>query len=73
MFRVLFSCLFIFFLTFSLPAQTISRIEPPNWWVEMQHSEFQIMVYGEDVGYLKPQVNYDGVQVSRIEYVDNLK
>src|SRR5690554_8130327 len=25
----------------------IDRVEPPNWWSEMQRSELQIVLYGE--------------------------
>ncbi|MGB5980923.1 MAG: glycoside hydrolase family 13 protein [Nonlabens sp.] len=34
----------------ALPAQSIERIEPPNWWAGMEHSAVELMIYGENVG-----------------------
>ena len=46
--------LLILFNAFVLNAQSIERIEPPNWWANMEANELQIMLYGKDIGSLIP-------------------
>lgn len=53
-------------------AQNIERVEPPFWWVHMQNTQLQIMIYGENIGFLKPAVTYAGVSISRTVQVENL-
>ncbi|MEL6863934.1 MAG: glycoside hydrolase family 13 protein [Bacteroidota bacterium] len=60
-------CLVFSFLT----AQNIKRVEPPNWWVGMQHPKLQLLVYGENIGQLKPSIDYPGVQIDQVIRVDN--
>ncbi|MEL6986780.1 MAG: cyclomaltodextrinase N-terminal domain-containing protein, partial [Bacteroidota bacterium] len=60
-----------FFFSLNLTAQTIERVEPPNWWVGMQHNTIQMMVYGEDVQSLSPEVKVDGVSISNVKKVSN--
>ncbi len=31
-------------------AQSIERIEPPNWWAGMEHSQVEVMLYGAAIG-----------------------
>ena len=38
-------------------AQKIQRIEPPNWWVGMEHNEIQILCYGDDISTLVPKLS----------------
>ena len=45
------------------PAQTIERVEPPNWWIGFEHNTLQLLVYGEDVVRLRPAVAKRGVTV----------
>jgi glycosidase len=59
-------------LTVQLLAQRVERIEPPQWWVGMQDPTVQLMVYGERVSELTPQVQYKGVKILRTHTVQNL-
>jgi len=53
-------------------ATEISRMEPPFWWVGMNHSELQIMVYGQDIGLTKVEIDpYRGVVLKKIVQVEN--
>ena len=64
----------VYFLLFSvaLTAQSsIERVEPPNWWVGMQSENLQLLVYGNDIGQLKPEIEYDGVKIDKIIKVEN--
>ena len=38
-------------------AQNVQRIEPPNWWVGMEHNEIQILCYGDDISTLVPKLS----------------
>lgn len=62
----------IYLLPFFIQAQnTIERVEPPFWWTDMNNSEVQIMLYGNDIGYSKPEINYEGVSISKTVLVEN--
>ncbi len=43
----------------------ISRVEPSFWWAGMKNSSLQIMVYGENISELRPEIDYDGVILER--------
>jgi glycosidase len=49
----------------------IDRIEPSNWWVDMKKSEFQIMVYGQNIAQSKVTINYPGVKLREVVKADN--
>ncbi|MEM7368611.1 MAG: glycoside hydrolase family 13 protein [Bacteroidota bacterium] len=57
--------------SFLLSQSAIDRIEPPNWWIGMQWQELQIMVYGEHIANLKPEIDYEGVSINRTISVEN--
>ncbi|RMG69968.1 MAG: alpha-amlyase [Bacteroidetes bacterium] len=55
-----------------LPAQPrLERVEPPHWWVGMQNAQLQLMLYGQDIGHLKPSVEATGITVLRAIRVPN--
>jgi glycosidase len=74
--RILFG--FIFFLMccsllspFQLHAQVetkhgykIEHLEPPSWWVGMQHESLQLMVHGANIADLTASVTYPGVTLT---------
>lgn len=62
--------LLIFLLGLNSYAQ-IQRVEPPNWWVNFENSDLQLMVYGEKIGEATPEINYDGVSVEGVHQADN--
>ena len=45
--------------------QDLWHVEPPNWWVGMKNTQLQIMVHGEKVQTLTPEVKYKGIKVLR--------
>ncbi|HMQ47508.1 MAG TPA: glycoside hydrolase family 13 protein [Saprospiraceae bacterium] len=49
----------------------INRVEPPNWWVGMEEAGLQLLIYGEAVGYLTPEITYSGIQVEKVTKVKN--
>jgi len=50
---------------------SVERCEPPFWWVGMQHPELQVMLHGNEIGHLQPEVAYPGVTLTRTVRVDN--
>lgn len=63
--------LFGFFISTSLFAQEIERIEPPNWWVGMNNPSLQILLYGDDIGALTPVISHADVQLKKVQSVEN--
>src|SRR5688572_19056721 len=47
----------------------IERIEPPFWWSGMQHSELELMVYGENIAELSPKI--DGIEILEVKKTEN--
>ena len=54
-----------------LYSQTISRIEPANWWVGMKWNKITLLVYGNKINELNPSINYKDVVIEKIEKVEN--
>jgi neopullulanase len=50
---------------------SIDRIEPPFWWTGMVNPQLQIMVYGNDIGSLIPEINHPGVEISEVKTIAN--
>ena len=51
--------LFHFFILLILGVKSyaqIDRVEPPNWWVGMEHNEIQILFYGDKISELVPRL-----------------
>ena len=49
----------------------IDRVDPPLWWTSMKNSELQIMVYGENISFTKPIINYSGVKIKQVISVES--
>ncbi len=60
---------------FSVIAQAadyeIKHIEPLDWWVGMNHPQLQLMVHGDKIADLTPEINYPGVKVVSTATTDN--
>ena len=53
-------------------APEIDRIDPPFWWVGMEHAPVQLMVHGENVADTRVQLaDYPGVTLERVTEVEN--
>jgi glycosidase len=49
----------------------VKKIEPDNWWVNMENPHLQLMVYGEDISSFQIQLEYRGVSIKKIHQVEN--
>ncbi len=58
-------------VAWTVTAQTIDRIEPPNWWAGMKSSELQLMVHGEDIANLDISFDYPGIELVSVSKVEN--
>lgn len=47
-------------------AYQIERVEPPFWWTGMHHTEVQVVLYGDQLGELTPEIEYPGVTINRV-------
>ncbi len=69
---VLLSFFMLFLATGTLFAQKAGiRVEPPNWWAGMKHSELQLMVYAKDIGHTRAAIDYPGVRLKESIAVEN--
>jgi hypothetical protein len=60
------SIIFLLLANF-LSAQDIERVEPPFWWVGMKNNTLQLLVKDENIGTAKPEINYPGVSIIKVE------
>lgn len=65
--------LLMLFLMLCTQAQGIEihKIEPANWWVGMKNPELQLMVYGKNIAYTKPFIQYPGVRIRETISLEN--
>ncbi|GGG54992.1 glycoside hydrolase family 13 protein [Hymenobacter glacieicola] len=52
-------------------AQSITRLNPTNWWVGMKNSSVQLLVYGPQAGTLTYTIAYPGVKLVKANTVEN--
>jgi glycosidase len=61
----------LIFCSLLINAQSIKRVEPPFWWAGMKNTELQLMVYGEDLKGLSPEIDYQGIKIENVTSLDN--
>ena len=49
----------------------IQHVEPLNWWVGMAQKELQICIHGKNISETEPEINYEGVSISKKVLTDN--
>ena len=72
-FRTSMMCLFLFLSIHFINAQSIAlqKVEPPNWWIGMENTELQLLVYGENISATKPTITYDGVIINSVTKLES--
>jgi len=45
----------------------IQKVEPPFWWVGMKNTTLQLLIKGENIGVAKPEIDYPGVSILKVE------
>jgi hypothetical protein len=64
-------CFILLIASVAFAQHTIERVEPPFWWEGMHNPQLQLMIYGENVAGLTPEIEYDGIAVKRTDLVEN--
>ncbi|MDA3816117.1 MAG: glycoside hydrolase family 13 protein [Prolixibacteraceae bacterium] len=52
-------------------AGKIDRVEPPNWWVGFENPKLQLMIHGDEISDLMPEIDYPGIDVESVVRVEN--
>ncbi|SVA59084.1 uncharacterized protein METZ01_LOCUS111938, partial [marine metagenome] len=52
-------------------AYDIRHLEPPFWWVGMVESKLQLMVHGENISDLQPEIDHEGIEIDEIHRSEN--
>ncbi len=47
------------------------RVEPPNWWIGMNNTRLQLLIYGDDISGYSPVIDYSGVNITKTIRVSN--
>jgi len=63
--------LFVIVFNLSCYAQKIDRIEPPFWWVDMNHNQLELMIYGENISQYKPSIENTTIQIIGVKRTEN--
>ncbi len=63
----------ILLLLFSgfLTAQSLQKVEPPNWWVGMKNPKLQLMIYGENIAKYSVNISDKEVVLDSITITEN--
>lgn len=64
-------CLIPAIQTSAQPDSELERIEPPFWWIGMENSSLQLLVYGKDIARSSPSIDYPGVKMKQVIQVEN--
>ncbi len=59
------------FSSYVVNSQTLKRVEPMFWWKGMTNPEVQLLVYGDKIASAKVSVSYEGVELKKVNKVEN--
>lgn len=62
---------FLIIHCFALSAIDIQKVEPPFWWTGMQHTNLQLLVYGEHISSTEAFIDYPGAELTESVKVEN--
>ena len=62
-------CLLIPLFSMALFSQ-VDRIEPPFWWTNMNHSQLELMVYGNNIGQYEVSFSED-IKIIEVKKTEN--
>mgnify|MGYP000099844657 FL=1 len=52
-------------------AQKVKKIEPPNWWVGMNHNQVELLVYGDEIATYTPSISNEFIKLKEIKKTEN--
>jgi len=53
-------------LSMPVLSSSVTRIDPPMWWIGFENPNLQLMVYGDDITNLNPEIHYKGVTICAV-------
>ncbi len=62
--------LVLFLVSLSFQAQ-IERVEPPYWWVDMNHDQLELLIYGKDIAQFTASVDNKNIQITEVKKTEN--
>ena len=67
--KILFS--FLVIILSQALSQNLERIEPPFWWAGFKGDELQLMLHGESISKLLPEIKNSGIKIEKVHKVDS--
>ena len=64
----LFSLLVAFNTTFAFD---LEKIDPPFWWAGFKSDELQLMLHGENISQLRPEIKDSGIKIEKVHKVES--
>ena len=52
-------------------AYDIQHVEPPFWWTGMVDKKLQLMIHGENISDLNPEIDHKGIEIEKIHRIKN--
>ena len=52
-------------------AYNLEKIEPPFWWAGFKSDELQLMLYGENISRVVPEINGSEIIIEKVHKVDS--
>ena len=49
----------------------IERVEPPNWWIDFQNDELQLLIKHDNIANYTPSISYSGVSIEKVSKGNN--
>ena len=69
---ITFLIIICFYISVSFPQSlSVTKIEPPNWWIGMKWNTVQLMIYGENLSNAEVNFDDDRLRVIDIQSVEN--
>ncbi len=69
--RFILLVLSIFFTNIFAQQLSINKIEPPNWWAGHKYNKVQLMVYGNNLEFVKVSINCAKIKILKVTVPDN--
>lgn len=71
LFLIVYLGIFLFYNNIKGQNYNIKHCEPPFWWTEMNNQQLQIMVHGENIAFLNPEIHSPGINIEKLLRTDN--
>lgn len=61
----------LFFLCLNIYSQKIERVEPPNWWVGMENTQLELLIYGKNIAHYQPSIKNSAIKLIDTKKTEN--